>query len=59
MGGGTSSREPKDAAACASGGAIGDNSSTLQAAAGMVDRLSPIDRNQEGPWQVRQTAEQP
>jgi hypothetical protein len=40
------------AAACASGGPIGDNSYTLQDAAGMVDRLSPIDRNQEVPWPV-------
>jgi hypothetical protein len=51
--GGINSRKLQAAAASASGGAIGDNSSTLQdAAAGMVDRLSPIDRNQEGPWPV-------
>jgi hypothetical protein len=32
---------------------LGTISSTLQdAAAGMVDRLSPIDRNQEVPWPV-------
>jgi hypothetical protein len=56
--GGINSRKPQAAAASASGGAIGDNSSTLQdAVAGMVDRLSPIDRNQEGPWPVGQTAE--
>jgi hypothetical protein len=51
--GGISSRKPQAAAASASGGAIGDNSSTLEdAVAGMVDRLSPIDRNQKGPWPV-------
>ena len=52
MAGGINSRKPQAAAASASGGAIGDNSSTLQDAAGMVDRLSPIDRNQEVPWPV-------
>ncbi len=53
MAGGINSRKLQNAAAYASGGAIGDNSSTLQdAAAGMVDRLSPIDRNQEVPWPV-------
>ena len=58
MAGGINSRKLQNAAAYASGGAIGDNSSTLQdAAAGMVDRLSPIDRNQEVPWAVGQTAE--
>jgi hypothetical protein len=51
--GGINSRKLQNAAAYASGGAIGDNSSTLEdAVAGMVDRLSPIDRNQEGPWPV-------
>ena len=58
MAGGINSRKLQNAAAYASGGAIGDNSSTLEdAVAGMVDRLSPIDRNQEGPWAVGQTAE--
>ncbi len=53
MAGGINSRKLQAAAASASGGAIGDISSTLQeAAAGMVDRLSPIDRNQEVPWPV-------
>jgi hypothetical protein len=51
--GGINSRKLQNAAAYASVGAIEDNSSTLQdAVAGMVDRLSPIDRNQEGPWPV-------
>ena len=57
MAGGINSRKPQDAAACASGGALGDNSSTLPDAAGMVHRLSPIDRNQEGPWPVRLATE--
>jgi hypothetical protein len=56
--GGINSRKLQDAAAYASGGAIEDNSSTLQdTAAGMVDRLSPIDRNQEVPWPVGLAAE--
>ena len=46
MGGGINSRKPQAAAASASGGAIGDNSSTMEeTAGGMVDRLSPIDRS--------------
>ena len=47
-----------DAAACASGGAIGDNSSTMEdPAAGMVDRLSPIDRRLKTEWPLRKAAE--
>ena len=49
----TNSRKPKDASAGASCRAIGDNGSTL----GMVDRLSPIDRNLKPPQPVSQTAE--
>ena len=46
MTGEKSSLKTEDAAACASGRAIGDNSSTMEeTAGGMVDRLSPIDRN--------------
>jgi hypothetical protein len=41
-----SSLKTEDTAAGASGGAIGDNSSTMEeTAGGMVDRLSPIDRS--------------
>ena len=49
--------QPQDAAACASGGAIGDNGSTLEGL--LVDRLSPIDRSVKIAWPVRKAAEQP
>ena len=53
MAGGINSRKPQAAAASASGGAIGDNSSTLEdAVAGMVDRLSQSigTRRDRGRW---------
>ena len=53
--GGRSSRKPQDAAASASDGTIGDNSSTLEGV--LVDRLSPIDRSLKPPSPVRQTDE--
>ena len=49
--------QSQDAAACASGGAIGDNGSTLEGL--LVDRLSPIDRSVKTAWPVRKAAEQP